>query len=412
MLPEENFIHIVREKGGRVFIVGGWVRDKILGRQPKDKDYVLTGITEGIFQKNFPQASKIGKSFPVYELDISGVRCEIAFARKERKKGIGYKGFVSYFSPAVTIEEDLYRRDTTMNSMALELPMRRLIDPFGGRQDICRKQIRAVSAAFCEDPVRSLRAARQAAELDFSIADDTLRLMADTVQELGQEPPERIFNEMRRALSSDRASVFFYYLERIGLLSVTFPELFAMRGKKLPTPYISERDAFQHSLMVLDKAAAVTHSLEARFAALVHHIGQGRTTEAGGMDSYGSEKIGKEAIMSWNRRCPLPRKWLEAAIFVIREHRRVAVLQKEEKIVALILSIEKSRLSIEGFRAIILADYGFLPKYLVFYEDICQALSSISGRDCPSGLRGRDVGEWLLQARTRVYREFCAKHGF
>ena len=203
-MTEEAFAKVLRAHGARVFIVGGWVRDALRHVRPHDKDYMVSGIAEADFQQLFPDAQKVGHGFPVYLVSIDGCLSEVAFARKERKEGQGYRGFRVSYDPSVTVEEDLYRRDTTMNSMALELPAKTLIDPYHGARDVEKGIIRAVSPHFMEDPVRALRAARQAAEFGFSIAEQTSRYMPACREELQGEPQERIVAELRRA---DRKSV-------------------------------------------------------------------------------------------------------------------------------------------------------------------------------------------------------------
>ena len=169
-MTEEAFAKVLRAHGARVFIVGGWVRDALRHVRPHDKDYMVSGIAEAAFQQLFPDAQKVGHGFlPVYLVSIDGCLSEVAFARKERKEGQGYRGFRVSYDPSVTVEEDLYRRDTTMNSMALELPTKTLIDPYHGADDVEKGIIRAVSPHFTEDPVRALRAARQAAEFGIEI---------------------------------------------------------------------------------------------------------------------------------------------------------------------------------------------------------------------------------------------------
>ena len=173
-VTETEFVAKLRGAGARVFLADGFVRDELRGVAAADKDYVVSGIAEDEFRALFPDAPRVGRSFPVYLVPIDGSSCEVAFARRERKTGAGYRGFDVAFSPEVTIEEDLYRRDTTMNSMALELPDGKLLDLYGGREDIAEHRVRAVSKHFTEDPVRALRAARQAALFEFSITDETL----------------------------------------------------------------------------------------------------------------------------------------------------------------------------------------------------------------------------------------------
>lgn len=150
----------------------------------------------------------MGRSFPVYLVYIDGKEREVAFARREYKAGSGYRGFVVESDPSVTVEEDLFRRDTTMNSLAIELPFGRCLDYYGGRKDIRAGRIRAVSAHFCEDPVRALRAARQAAAFQFSITEETIAFMRSCRDELAQEPQERLLGELKRALQTEKPSVF------------------------------------------------------------------------------------------------------------------------------------------------------------------------------------------------------------
>ena len=173
-MTEADFVRRLCDAGARIFRVGGCVRDHFRGARAKDVDYAVTGIAEERFHALFPHAEKIGKAFPVYHVRVDGVRREVAFARRERKTGAGYRGFDVAFDPTVTIEEDLYRRDTRMNAMALELPSGDLHDPYGGRSDIAAGMIRAVSQHFMDDPVRALRAARQAAAFGFRVEEETI----------------------------------------------------------------------------------------------------------------------------------------------------------------------------------------------------------------------------------------------
>ena len=410
-MTEQDFVETIRAHGGRVFLVGGWVRDKIRGEKASDKDYVLTGLSEALFCALFPKAERVGKAFPVYLVPIDGERREVAFARKEHKTGAGYRGFAVSFSPSVTIEEDLYRRDTTMNSLALKLPLGRLLDPYGGRADIEAGRVRAVSAHFTEDPVRSLRAARQAACFGYEITPETLAYMHATRAELREEPPERVLTELRRALAAPRPSLFFRWLLRAGLLDVTFPEIFALIGKTQPAAFHPEGDAYEHTLLALDRAASFTESETVRFAALAHDLGKGTTPEEMLPHHYGHEQRGLAVLAAWNARMTLPRPLYEAAAFAIREHMRAPRLKKPKKILALLLAIEKSPFTCETFGLVLRADFpGRLPWYLAHGEAITRALHTVSGREAPAGLRGRAVGDWLMGARTRLLCQWQREH--
>jgi tRNA nucleotidyltransferase (CCA-adding enzyme) len=398
-MNEKIFTNRIQENGGKVYIVGGWVRDKLRQIKAKDKDYVISGISEISFCAAFPEAMKVGKSFPVYLLELDGKVCEIAFARKEKKTGNGYKGFAVFYDASVTIEEDLYRRDTTMNSIALALPNGELIDPYQGQRDIKNKTIRAISEHFLEDPVRSLRAARQAAQTGFTIEKETVAMMKSCRAELIYEPQERILQELTLALGSSQPSCFFRYLAEAKLLDVTFPEIFALLGKTQPAAFHPEGDAFEHSMLILDQVAKKTERLDVRFSALVHDIGKGATKPDLLPHHYGHEIIGREILADWNKRMQLPKNWLQCANVVISEHMRAPHLKKIGKIVDLFLLLDKNPLRVEGFNLIIEADHKGLPIYLQEYSRYLQTIYMVRGTNKPETLHGRDIGVWIRQQR-------------
>ena len=400
-MREEEFVKAVEGAGGTVYLVGGWVRDHLRGATPRDKDFVITGLKREAFAELFPAASLIGHAFPVYLVDIDGVRSEVSFARRERKSGHGYRGFAVDFGAEVTIEDDLFRRDTRINSMAYRLPAMELIDPYGGRSDLAHCVIRATSHHFSEDPVRALRAARQAAELGFVIEDGTRMLMADCAAELEEEPTERIVHELSRALAAPQPSLFFEALAHASLLESVFPEIFALKGKTQPPQYHPEGDAYCHTMQIVDVVARKTQTIEARFAALVHDIGKGQTPEEMLPHHYGHEQRGLLVLDAWNRRMTLPKSWLMAAHFVIKEHMRAPLLKKTGKIADLLLAVEKSGLSFADFRRIICTDHGTLPYYLVHGEELLRKMLQVRGTEAPSELRGADVGKWLREERVR-----------
>ena len=401
-MREEEFVKAVEGAGGTVYLVGGWVRDHLRGATPRDKDFVITGLEREAFAELFPAASLIGHAFPVYLVEIDGVRSEVSFARRERKSGHGYRGFAVDFGAEVTIEDDLFRRDTRINSMAYRLPAMELIDPYGGRSDLAHCVIRATSHHFSEDPVRALRAARQAAELGFVIEDGTRTLMADCATELEEEPTERIVHELSRALAAPQPSLFFEALAHASLLESVFPEIFALKGKTQPPEYHPEGDAYCHTMQIVDVVARKTQTIEARFAALVHDIGKGKTPEEMLPHHYGHEQRGLLVLDAWNKRMTLPKSWLMAAHFVIKEHMRAPLLKKTGKIADLLLAVEKSGLSFADFRRIICADHGTLPYHLVHGEDLLRKMLQVRGTEAPPELRGADVGKWLREERARL----------
>ena len=407
-MTEKEFALALRGVGGSLYLVGGYVRDMVRQARPKDKDYMVAGLSETAFTALFPQAQKVGKSFPVYLLEIDSRPCEVAFARKERKAGRGYRGFQVAYDPSVTVEDDLFRRDTTMNSLALELPEQRLIDLYGGQEDISKKRIRAISRHFCEDPVRALRAARQAAELGFEITAETYELMRECASELSAEPPERVQKELERALNAPRPSLFFRALDRAQLLEQTFPELAALKGKSQPQAFHPEGDAYEHTLLVLDETAAATCSLRARFAGLSHDLGKGTTPPELLPHHYGHEERGLMVLEEWNARMPLPGDWLKAARFVISQHMRAPRMQKPGKMADLLLALHKSRLSLAEFSAVIRADSHGLPFYLEHGEELLREILKISGREAPQELKGPSIGEWLRLQRIRIFSQTYA----
>ena len=404
-MTEKEFAEKIFEIGGRAYLVGGAVRDMIREVKPHDKDYCLTGMTEERFRKNFPTAQKFGKSFPVYSVEIDGRYCEVALARTERKVGHGYRGFKVNFNPTVTIEEDLFRRDTTINAMAIELLSGELIDPFGGKNDVINKKIRAVSKHFTDDPVRALRAARQSAQFDFEIVDETFDAMNLCAFELKDEAGERIFDELKKALKTDKPSKFFRSLERAGLLSVTFPEIDNLRGKIQPVEFHPEGDAYEHTMQIVDEVAAVNKNPVVRFAALAHDFGKGTTPLKMLPHHYQHEKRGLEVLKEMDERIHLPLDWRKVAAFVIKEHMRAAILNSSEKIVDFLMSLHKAKISPRDFCDIVQADHNSLPPYLSNAEKIIAELLKIGGKDAPPELKGVEVGEFIRQARIKKFIE-------
>lgn len=401
-MTELDFAKKVHGLGGKAYLVGGAVRDKFRGVKAHDKDYCVAGVDEKTFAEAFPNAAKFGKSFPVYSVDIDEKFCEVAFARTERKVGTGYRGFEIVFSPDVTIEQDLFRRDTTINAMAIELLSGELIDPFGGREDVLNKKIRAVSEHFTDDPVRALRAARQSAQFGFEICPETIEAMRRCGRELADEPTERIFDELETALKTDKPSIFFRSLERADLLEITFPELARLRGKIQPIAYHPEGDAYEHTLNILDDVAKVNPKPVVRFAALMHDIGKGTTPEDMLPHHYQHEKRGLEVLSQMNQRMILPNEWKKFAALVIREHMRAPRLSKAGKIVDLLLSL---KFIAKDFCDIIRLDNHGLPPYLEHAQEIIEELLKIGGKDAPPELEGAQVGKWIHAARVRRFVE-------
>jgi tRNA nucleotidyltransferase (CCA-adding enzyme) len=259
----------------QTYCIGGAVRDELLGLQVKDKDFVVVGATpQAMLDEGY---KPVGKDFPVFLHPKT--HDEYALARTERKTGAGYKGFIVHASPEVTLEEDLARRDFTINAIAKGADGK-LIDPFNGQADIQAKVLRHVSDAFAEDPVRILRAARFSARfIDFSIAPETMTLMRQMVKngEVDALVAERVWQELAKGLMEQKPSRMFEVLRTCGALQKILPELDKLWGVPQPPQHHPEIDTGVHVMMVIDYAAKQNFNLPIRFAALMHDLGKGTT---------------------------------------------------------------------------------------------------------------------------------------
>ena len=406
-MKEKNFVKMINKAGGLVYIAGGYVRDALRCVVAADKDYVVTGISEDDFRALFPHAHRVGKGFPVYLVIIDGCMSEVAFARRDTKTGRGYRGFEVDFSPDITIEEDLFRRDTTMNSMAVSLPYGELIDPFDGADDIKKRVIRATSECFTEDPVRALRAARQGAQFGFVIEPGTLELMRECRDELICEPPERFVKELTLALSCSRPSMFFRTLLEARILDVSYPMIYSMVGCPQPEIYHPEGDVFNHAMESVDRAACLSNRVEVRFAALVHDIGKVLTPKEELPRHIRHDKLGADALVMFNRGMTLPRLWLTCAKFAAAEHMRAHTIKQPCKIVDLLERLERHKIGFDGFKAVAAADRGELPDYLERHEIYLEAIRSVGGNDAPQSLSGTDTGEWVRMKRIEAVKRIC-----
>lgn len=303
-----------------VFLVGGAVRDQLLQLQVKDRDYVVIGSTpEQLSKLGYQQ---VGKDFPVFLHPQTGD--EYALARTERKKGLGYNGFECYAGQDVTLEEDLLRRDLTINAIASS-QQAQIFDPYNGLQDLQDRVLRHVSPAFSEDPLRVLRVARFAARfhhLDFTIAPETFELMQSlsTSGELDHLTAERIWQETAKALQSDSPQVYFQVLHDCGALAVLFPEIEALFGVPGPKRWHPEIDTGIHTLMVVEQAAKLSDSLAFRFACLVHDLGKALTPQELWPSHKGHGKAGLAVIKQLCLRLRVPNECRDLALLVSEHH--------------------------------------------------------------------------------------------
>jgi tRNA nucleotidyltransferase (CCA-adding enzyme) len=304
----------------KIYLVGGAVRDKLLGLPVQDRDYVVVGATpEEMVAQGF---KPVGADFPVFLHPQT--KEEYALARTERKSGRGYKGFTVYAAPDVTLEDDLTRRDLTINAMA-EDEAGTLVDPFGGAADLRAGILRHVSPAFAEDPVRVLRVARFAAryaDRGFRVADETFTLMRQLVDsgEVDHLVAERVWQELEGALGEKTPARFFETLRACGALARLFPEIERLYGVPQPEQHHPEIDTGVHTMMVLDAAAALTPDTRVRFAALMHDLGKGATPPSEWPQHIGHEQRGAEMIRELARRFRVPNDYRDLAVLVARLH--------------------------------------------------------------------------------------------
>ena len=300
-----------------IYLVGGAVRDKLLGKPGKDNDWVVVGSTpQEMEAQNF---KTVGKDFPVFLHPET--KEEYALARTERKSGKGYKGFTFHTSTDITLEEDLARRDLTINAIA-EDHSGKLIDPFNGKRDIEDKILRHVSPAFVEDPLRVLRVARFAARFGFRIAPETMALMNEISEsgELETLVPERVWNELEQAMGETYPSRFILALRACHALSILFPEIEQLFGIPQPEKHHPEIDTGIHTLMSLNQASRLSHDPQIRFATLVHDLGKGTTPKEKLPAHHGHEERGVKLIEKFCKRYRAPKQFQELAMQVSRHH--------------------------------------------------------------------------------------------
>ena len=302
------------------YLVGGAVRDGLLGLPVKDKDWVVVGATpQQMLDAGYQQ---VGRDFPVFLHPNSHE--EYALARTERKSGSGYTGFTCYAAPDVTLEQDLLRRDLTVNALAQD-DDGTIIDPYGGRQDLQQRILRHVSPAFGEDPLRVLRVARFAARyahLSFRIADETMALMREMTDagELAHLTPERVWKETENALGTRNPQVFFQTLRDCGALKVLFPEIDALYGVPAPAKWHPEIDTGIHTLMTLTMAAMLSPDIDVRFATLCHDLGKGLTPKEFWPRHHGHGPAGVKLVEQLSLRLKIPNEMRDLAKLVAEFH--------------------------------------------------------------------------------------------
>jgi tRNA nucleotidyltransferase (CCA-adding enzyme) len=397
----------------KVYLVGGAVRDKLLGLDVSERDWCVVGATpEAMLEQGYRQ---VGKDFPVFLHPETGE--EYALARTERKTAAGYHGFAFDTSPDVTIEDDLSRRDLTINAMARDADGK-LVDPYGGQADIHARKLRHVSDAFVEDPVRILRAAKFAARfasLGFSLADETLELMRSIVEsgEADALVPDRVWKETAAALAGKNSRVYFETLRAAGALKAVLPEVDALFGVPQPERWHPEIDTGLHTMMVLDQAEKLSGELDVRFAALVHDLGKASTPRDKLPRHPGHEQRGVRIIKKLSQRLPVPRACRDLGMLVAEFHTHVhRVVELKDATILKVLERSDAFRRPDRFERFVVAceadsrgRAGFedrdYPQADVFREALAAA-SAVDTASIARGLEGPAVGQAIRKARVRA----------
>ncbi len=407
----------------KVYLVGGAVRDGLLGLVPRENDWVVVGARpEDLLDQGFRQ---VGASFPVFLHPETSE--EYALARRERKEGHGYHGFAVDFHPDVSLEEDLLRRDLTINAMARDLEGN-LVDPYGGRKDLENRVLRHVSAAFSEDPLRVLRVARFAARLaplGFSVHPDTVRLMRDVTDsgELAHLAAERVWTEIAGAMAAARPGVFVDVLRDCGALSVLLPEVDALFGVPQPKKYHPEIDTGLHVTMAMNLAAEESWPPEVVFALLLHDLGKALTPNDEWPSHVRHEQRGVPLARRVCERLRAPNAYSDLALKVTGLHLRCHRLTEMKPATKLKLIEDADLLRrpelLQNFSRACEADYrgrgGFesrdYPQARILSDALSAALA-VSVRDIDiEGLKGSQIGNRLRAARIEAIAGAAGRAG-
>ncbi|WP_353239013.1 multifunctional CCA addition/repair protein [Limnohabitans sp.] len=409
-----------------VFVVGGAVRDALMGQSVNDRDWVVVGSTpEAMTALGF---TPVGKDFPVFLHPQT--REEYALARTERKTARGYKGFAVQADPSVTLEEDLARRDLTVNAMAVPEALAhaahdawagQIVDPYNGQRDLQAKVLRHVTHAFAEDPVRILRVARFAARFaDFSVADDTMALMRHMVDngEADHLVPERVWQELARGLMSEKPSRMFEVLRECGALKALLPELERLWGVPQRPEYHPEIDTGLHMMLVMDMAARLNMPLAVRVACLMHDLGKG-TTPADVLPRHiGHEGRSVKLLQKVCERLRVPTDCKELAEVVAREHgnihrsgelnaeavvrllERCDAIRQPERFAQVLQACECDARGRQGFEE---AAYPQAARLLQAQKAALSVETApIAQAAAAQGLKGPQIGEQISKARVKA----------
>ncbi len=409
-----------------IFVVGGAVRDALMGLPVNDRDWVVVGSTpEAMSAQGFVP---VGKDFPVFLHPQS--REEYALARTERKTARGYKGFAVQADPEVTLEEDLARRDLTVNAMAVPEALAhagpgawagQIVDPYGGQRDLQHKVLRHVTEAFAEDPVRILRVARLAARFaDFSVAGETMAWMRQMVEhgETDHLVPERVWQELAKGLMSDKPSRMFEVLRECGALQVLLPELDRLWGVPQRPEYHPEVDTGVHMMLVMDMAARLNMPLAVRVACLMHDLGKGSTPADVLPRHIGHEGRSVKLLQKVCERLRVPTDCKELAEVVAREHgnihrsaelgpealmrllERCDAIRQPERFERVLQACECDARGRLGFEAVAYPQAERLLK--AQHAALSVETAPIAQTAAAQGLKGAQIGEQISKARVKA----------
>ena len=388
-----------------IYLVGGAVRDSLLDLPVRDKDWVVVGSNAKLMKEQ--GYLQVGKDFPVFLHPQT--KQEYALARTERKVGVGYLGFEFDASEFVTLEQDLLRRDLTINAIA-ESSDGQLIDPYNGRRDIKDKVLRHVSPAFAEDPLRVLRVAKFAARfarLGFTVAPETLKLMSNIVQsgEIDALVRERVWQEIEQTMGGPAPDVFIAVLRDCGALKSILPEVDRLFGVPQPVKYHPEVDTGLHTLLSLQQAVKLTDDPVIRYATLVHDVGKGVTDKANWPSHHAHETLGLPLQADISKRLHVPNEFAKLAALVCEHHTKMHRI-KELRPATLLKLIE----ALDGFRR-----PERVQKFLLACEADARGRTGLEERDYPQNaylttilneLSQLDLGALLKEEKPKNPQEF------
>ena len=403
----------------QTYLVGGAVRDALLNIPIKDKDWVVVGSTpKQLLELGY---SQVGADFPVFLHPKT--KEEYALARTERKSGRGYQGFICDFTPDITLEEDLLRRDLTINAMAQD-DHGNIIDPYNGQKDIRNKKLRHVSDAFYEDPLRVLRVARFAARfahLGFSVAKETNMLMRkiSASGELAHLTPERVWQETERALGESQPWVYFQVLRDCHALKAIFPELDRLFGIPQPEKHHPEIDCGIHALMSLEQASLLSTDSNVRWASLIHDLGKGLTRKNLLPSHHGHEQFGEPLVIELNQRLKAPNEFKDLSRLVCLYHTHVHralelnpktilkffsaidLWRKPERLKQILIACKADSRGRTGFEEVEYAQADYI-------NELATACLAVTAKQfVEQGIQGKEIGEAIALERLNVIKRIA-----